>query len=257
MEEQPEHLHIVYNRQILCYSIVMNQETFIDDPVLKQPIRKLLSVQVAEILREAILCKRLAPGQRLIEEQLCQELSVSRAPIREALSELEESGLVYSEPHQGRFVYEFGVDDAIEMMTLRELIEPYVVKRAMTHNGLKVVELLKASLAEMFRSAAANDEVGTARAHTEFHGIFYRESEHRLFTRIWDQLAPVIRLNLLAYQTKYYRLQDLPKEHEKIAAVANSGDVIKLDEVVREHFSFRGARLVTVLEETREEDAVS
>ena len=59
-----------------------------------QPLREV----VAEALRDAIKSGMLAPGQRLMEIQLAEELGVSRTPVREAIRKLELEGLVLSEP---------------------------------------------------------------------------------------------------------------------------------------------------------------
>ncbi len=214
---------------------------------LRRPHRRLLSTQVAEILREEILSGRFHAGQRLIEEQLCEELGVSRGPLREALSELEKSGLVYSEPHRGSFVYEFSLDDVIEMLTLRELIEPRVAEMAMEVNATRIAESLEASIEKMRRAAERDERSEAAKAHTQFHGVFYLESQNRLFKRLWDELAPMFRLNLVVFQTTFHSLSDLPHQHAHITNAASSGDLARLDDAIRNHFYMGEKRLVTEL----------
>ena len=63
-----------------------------------------LSQDIAEQLVEAVLSGRLKAGSRLNESQLSRELHVSRAPIREALKQLQEQGLVVHQPRRGMFV---------------------------------------------------------------------------------------------------------------------------------------------------------
>ena len=67
----------------------------------KTPIsRKTLREQVAEILRKKILNGDIQSGERIVEADLARELQMSRGPVREALRQIEEEGLVVYEPHR-------------------------------------------------------------------------------------------------------------------------------------------------------------
>src|ERR671932_592147 len=89
-----------------------------DDGSSTQPlVRGLLRDDVRQHLREAILRGRLKPGQRIVESRLARELGVSQAPVREALRELEQMGLVVNHTRRGTFVRELSPHDAWEMYT--------------------------------------------------------------------------------------------------------------------------------------------
>ena len=64
-------------------------------------IRKTLREQVVEILRHKILSGEIKPGERIIEAKVAEELKVSRGPLREALRQIEEEGLVVYEAQKG------------------------------------------------------------------------------------------------------------------------------------------------------------
>lgn len=68
--------------------------------------------QVQETLRREIVSGRLAPGERLVEQQLCQALDVSRTSLREALRQLEAERLVEIVPHRGAVVALLTSDEA-------------------------------------------------------------------------------------------------------------------------------------------------
>src|SRR5687768_6485626 len=55
-------------------------------------------------LRAAIYAGQFVPGERLVEQTIAASLNVSRGPVREALSQLEQEGLVTSQPNRGTFV---------------------------------------------------------------------------------------------------------------------------------------------------------
>ncbi|MBK8028358.1 MAG: GntR family transcriptional regulator [Chloroflexi bacterium] len=64
--------------------------------------RRTLAAQVAERIRQAILTRDLAPGSRVNQYQLAEDLNVSLVPVREALKTLEAEGLVTITPRRGR-----------------------------------------------------------------------------------------------------------------------------------------------------------
>ncbi|HUG29286.1 MAG TPA: GntR family transcriptional regulator, partial [Candidatus Limnocylindria bacterium] len=63
-----------------------------------------LAIEVARHLREAIIKRAVAPGERLNEAKLTREFNLSRSPLREAFRILEAEGLVMLEPHRGAYV---------------------------------------------------------------------------------------------------------------------------------------------------------
>ena len=66
------------------------------------PLGPNASAGAAELIRQAIVDGRVVPGQRLKEEELAQQLGISRTPVREALLVLQTEGLVEASPNRGR-----------------------------------------------------------------------------------------------------------------------------------------------------------
>lgn len=88
-----------------------------------------LRTQVLDVLRDAILTVKFAPGQRLIERELIEMTGVSRTTIREALRELTAEGLVAAVPQKGAIVVALSSDEAQELYDLREVLEGHLVQR--------------------------------------------------------------------------------------------------------------------------------
>ena len=80
-----------------------------------QPLREV----VAEALRDAIKSGTLAPGQRLMEIQLAEELGVSRTPVREAIRKLELEGYVVMMPRRGTYVANLSIRDVNDVFEIR------------------------------------------------------------------------------------------------------------------------------------------
>src|SRR6188768_4396301 len=102
-------------------------EAWGDNPVdrVAAPLRE----QVIGALRAAILDFRLAPGQRLVERELIEQLGVSRTTVREALRELTSEGLVTVVPQKGAVVATPTLEDAIDLYDVRAALESLVVQR--------------------------------------------------------------------------------------------------------------------------------
>ncbi|BCB89433.1 GntR family transcriptional regulator [Phytohabitans suffuscus] len=83
----------------------------------------LIRSQVVENLRQAILDRRLAPGQRLIERELVELTGVSRTSVREALRELAAEGLVTAIPNKGMVVTSVSAEEARQLYQVRSVLE--------------------------------------------------------------------------------------------------------------------------------------
>ena len=89
-------------------------------------------VEVAEHrLRDAILSGALRPGQKIVEEQLCTDLGISRAPLREALRLLAQQGLVERFPRRGSRVAEWSPVDILQLFALRHVLERHAIETAL------------------------------------------------------------------------------------------------------------------------------
>lgn len=95
-----------------------------------KPVPRNLREQALATIRQGILDMRYPPGSLLSENQLAEELSISRTPIREAMRELASSGLVRILPQRGIVVSEPSVQDIVEVYQLREQLECFATRLA-------------------------------------------------------------------------------------------------------------------------------
>ena len=83
-----------------------------------------------EVIKDAILSGRFAPGERLRQEALAEAIGVSRIPVRSALMQLEAEGLVSYHSRRGAVVRSLSVEQVREIYELRELLETHALRRA-------------------------------------------------------------------------------------------------------------------------------
>lgn len=105
--------------------------------------------QVQETLRAEIVSGRLAPGERLVEQQLCRALDVSRTSLREALRQLEAEGLVEIVPHRGALVSLLTLDEARKIYEVRRVLEALAVRDFADHASVQEVAELRQTLSDL------------------------------------------------------------------------------------------------------------
>lgn len=85
---------------------------------------------VLERLRRGILTGELLPGARLVQTEIAEALGVSVTPVREAMRDLVNEGLIRLDPHKAAQVRDLDIEEAIEIYDLRQLLEPEAVRKA-------------------------------------------------------------------------------------------------------------------------------
>src|SRR6195952_1742503 len=89
-----------------------------------------LRAHVVKMLSADILSGRYRPGDRLNESQIARELNISRIPVREALSQLQEQGLVQNRERRGMFVTNIGQEEVQQIASLRFILETEALRLA-------------------------------------------------------------------------------------------------------------------------------
>src|SRR6201991_2230434 len=104
-----------------------------------------LRAHVVKMLGADILAGKYKPGDRLNESQIARELNITRIPVREALSQLQEQGLVQNRERRGMFVTNIGPEEVLQISSLRIILETEALKLAqkrMTPETLAALERL-------------------------------------------------------------------------------------------------------------------
>ncbi|MDA5107424.1 GntR family transcriptional regulator [Brevibacillus sp. LEMMJ03] len=151
-----------------------------------------LQEQVYEYLREQILFGGLAPGQRLIEERLCEETGVSRSPIREAIRRLEKDGLVVVQAQGGVTVYQPTLDDFTSLFECRLHLEPAAARFAAERRTEEELADLQELLARMADIARESDARRTHELHFAFHQRVAEASKNPYMAKIMNDLKVLI-----------------------------------------------------------------
>ena len=191
---------------------------------------------VYRVLRAAILDGTVPPGGQLRERDIAEDLGVSRSPLREALSRLEEEGLIVKVPFRGAFVMEVSAQDVAEIASIRLLVEPYAGELALEALRGPERPRLTQTIGDLHRATEQNDIPASIDAHLQFHRLFYDLSGHGVLRGLWAGWETKLRLYLTVDHRSYSNLHDIADEHEKLAAVALEGDMEVFRRDLAQHF---------------------
>lgn len=129
-----------------------------------------LRQQVVEQLRAAVLGGVFAPGQKLVERDLCEQLDISRTVLREALQHLGAEGLITNIPHKGPTVASITRKEAEDIYEVRAALEGLAGRGFALHANTGQVQALKRALAEL----EVLQQAPTGDALIEAKNAFYR-----------------------------------------------------------------------------------
>ena len=135
--------------------------------------RETLREKTVERLREAILNQFFAPGDRLIERELCELTGVSRTSVREALRQLESEGLIETIPNRGPMVTSVSLEDAMQIYEVREALEELAARLFVKRASDEQVEALARAGQELGTAALAGDTRAVLRGLDAFYGLLF------------------------------------------------------------------------------------
>ncbi len=154
---------------------------------------------IAERLRAAILAGDLAPGTALVETTLAAQFAVSRGPLREALRQLIEEGLLVTVPYTGTHVISLSVDDVQEIYSIRIALERFAFEQAWGRRDDQFARELLRRNALLTDAIDAGDDCASIQAELDLHGLVYEASGHRMLQRSWHGLRGRLQLYWAAH----------------------------------------------------------
>lgn len=161
----------------------------------RQQLTELPSVtlkgHVVERIRQAILSGLFKPGERLNETHLANQFKVSRIPVREALLQLQEQGLVMNHPRRGMFVITLSEEDAQRINSLRILLESEAIKLCRTNLTASIEGQLKA-IVEKMENGSPGSDFDAAMLDLEFHRTIWSASANQYLEKTLNTLVTVL-----------------------------------------------------------------
>lgn len=142
----------------------------------------------------------MRPGVRVRESELATSLGVSRTPVREALNRLQSDGLLTYQPRRGAIIAELTPQQALELYSVREILEGAAARFAALYASDLEIRLLQDLLDQ--QKGAGSDSAALAKLNRNFHEIIYRMAHNRylldILQRGQDHLVLLVETTYLA-----------------------------------------------------------
>ena len=203
-----------------------------------------LKEQVVRLLRGAILSGKIKSGQRLNESELARELGLSRIPIREALQQLQEQGLVVDSPRRGKFVINLSDEEIQKINSLRLILEGEALRlcRAyVTEEGLASLR----TLVDRMEHSREVSEIEASAIDIEFHRTIWSYSGNKFLAKTLEGIV----ITLFAHRVLWRLNREilgwaslLPNRHRLILEFIQGKSEMPAEQVMLEHLSHRYQR---------------
>ena len=201
--------------------------------------------QVAyETLKHKIVSCEILPGSTLTEDMLCEMLSASRTPVRDAVSRLEQERLVSIMPKKGIRVNRVSMNSIKELLEVRCLLEPAAVLKY----GNRIPDEVYARYTQMFRRKNLPTEE-LYRVDDEFHQMFITASNNRYFRSVYAMIADQVqRYRVLTANGP--RDEIAQEEHYEIAASCIRGEWEQASQLMLRHIENAKLAIVNYVMDT-------
>lgn len=191
---------------------------------------------VARVLRSAITDGTLAPGDRLLETDLANQLGTSNGPIREALRQLETEGLVVSFPYRGAAVAEVSQEEIESVLVpIRILIERFTFAKALELLEPEDYEALRELISQMRVAADARDAERLAEADLQFHELIIKRSGQNHCLQLWRVIQPRVRSYFRRDAPVHPDRYAIANQHQELLDALLTGDPASVDAAVEAH----------------------
>lgn len=204
----------------------------VDGPALPATLVELATNR----LRDAILRGALAPGEKIIEEQLCADFGISRAPLREALRLLAQQGLVEHVPRRGSRVSEWSPTDILQLFELRHVLERHAITTALPlRDPDTALRPVRDALAVM---DAAADDLERDDAHRRFHAAVVELADNRQLNVTLEPILLKLQLPMatnLREEARHQHAADGVRRHHLILGALQTNDPAAVLAALEEH----------------------
>lgn len=194
-----------------------------------------LREQAGEVLRASIVAGELAPGEIYSAAALAERLGVSPTPVREAMLDLANAGLVEPVRNRGYRVLEPDEQDLDEISELRLMLEVPAMRKLAERGDDRRLAPLTRTVEAIESAAAEGDLAGFLLADRRFHLALLELAGNRRLVRLVGQLRDQTRLEGLKPLAESGRLMASAREHGELLDALRAGDADRAEALMRQH----------------------
>lgn len=190
--------------------------------------KSLVELAVVE-LQQLIYSGKYLAGEHLLEEQLSEQLGISRSPLREALRILAQRGILEQLPRRGVRVISLSEQEILEIYSLREALERFAVELAFPNPDTQGISVMRQALVVMRRAAKMKDHGQIVQSNRDFHVALIKLASHKrllqTYIGLMDQMQLCMSENLRTENTTAGDYAEGVYRHAVLLEAIEQGDL--------------------------------
>ncbi|UTF48997.1 GntR family transcriptional regulator [Desulfomicrobium sp. ZS1] len=206
---------------------------------------KTYSAQVIEYIKDAILRGELNPGDKVNEAHLALRLSISRAPIREALQMLVQEGLIISIPQRGKFITSLTAKEIQDSYFTGGVLEGAAVASAVNQYTEDDFNKLQAIIDQMKQLAEdGENREKLAPLDNAFHDILLSKTDNNLLVELSHRSCRGIsKFLFFKHWRKQFTTKENSERHQAVLNVLRTRNSVEVENCIRQHYKDAGERM--------------
>lgn len=186
-------------------------------------------------IKSMILTGELEQGQRLVLDELSEQLNLSVTPIRDALNKLSQEDLVNIRPRTSHTVVQIDEKDASDILDLRRVLEVYALETA-EEASLKKFPVKKYQKIFSDESLSGTQKKFVS-VDTQFHNDLLALSPNQRLPRLYAYLQNLVQVLSIKALKAEGRIRDANKEHLELLEAIGDQDLEKAVMLLNNHFA--------------------
>jgi DNA-binding GntR family transcriptional regulator len=198
---------------------------------------KSLTEMVAEEVRTRIVDGRISLGAGLSENSLAAELGISKTPVREALLQLKQEGLVQVQPQRGTYVFRLEAEQVSMISELRDVLEVAAIEAALTRNPQKLAARMGEIYAAMRKAYDDDDRIAYRKLDGEYHEAIIDLCGNDYIRNAYRQISFCVAAlrSRLSNEAQLNKLSIA--DHKEMLRLVRVGDIGALKKLLRLHIN--------------------
>lgn len=201
------------------------------------PVREPVSLEklAYDSIKAAILSFQLMPEENLVETDLARQLGISKTPVRDALSRLEQEGFVEKIPYKGYTVTGISQQAVIEIFEIRATLEGLSARQATPNFTDQDLEIARDLVFRHNEAARQGDTQTASELNKQFHALILSKAKNSWLRQILGNLEDHLSRYRLLSNFQAGRLEKSAEEHDAILRAIVSRQPDKAEQAVRSH----------------------
>jgi DNA-binding GntR family transcriptional regulator len=205
---------------------------------------KLLSEDIAESIKTAIIKGKFKPGEKIPEGELAESMGISRTPLREAFRKLENEGFIQIIPRKGAVVTDIDAEEAINLYEIKSTLEGLAARLATANMKEKDISRLEKVNEELKELIDKNDLESFYRVHTRFHEGFVKSCGNKRLIQMISNLNDHFNRFGIISLTLPGQFENAIEQHTQIIEAFKTGDQDLVENKVKTNVMTGGRVLV-------------